>query len=74
MVVPGLSVLLFKGHSIGLNIFSIYIHIEHNILKVQDIDHMAILKFYSKLINDNLPNYFKSFTPQFSAGQQHYNF
>ena len=35
---------------------------------------MAILKFYSKLINDNLPNYFESFTPQFSAGHQHYNF
>ena len=47
---------------------------EHNILKVQDIYHMAILKFYSKLINDNLPNYFESFTPQFSAGHQHYNF
>ena len=47
---------------------------EHNLLKVQDIYHMAILKFYSKLINDNLPNYFESFTPQFSAGHQHYNF
>ena len=35
---------------------------------------MAILKFYSKLINDNLPNYFERFTPQFSAGHQHYNF
>ena len=35
---------------------------------------MAILKFYSKLINDNLPNYFESFTPQFSAEHQHYNF
>ena len=35
---------------------------------------MAILKFYSKLVNDILPNYFESFTPQFSAGQQHYNF
>ena len=35
---------------------------------------MAILKFYSKLINDNLPNYFESFTLQFSAGHQHYNF
>ena len=35
---------------------------------------MAILKFYSKLVNDNLPNYFESFTPQFSAGHQHYNF
>ena len=35
---------------------------------------MAILKFYSKLVNDNLPNYFESFTPQFSAGPQHYNF
>ena len=47
---------------------------EHNLLKVQDIYNMAILKFYSKLINDNLPNYFESFTPQFSAGHQHYNF
>ena len=35
---------------------------------------MAILKFFSKLVNDNLPNYFESFTPQFSAGHQHYNF
>ena len=35
---------------------------------------MAILKFYAKLVNDNLPNYFESFTPQFSAGHQHYNF
>ena len=26
---------------------------------------MAILKFYSKLVNDNLPSYFESFTPQF---------
>ena len=47
---------------------------EHNILKVQDMYHLVIIKFYSKLINDNLPNYFKSFTPQFSAGNQHYNF
>ena len=35
---------------------------------------MAILKFYSKLVNDNLPNYFESFTPQFSAGHQNYKF
>ena len=35
---------------------------------------MAILKFYSKLVNDNLPNYFESFTPQFSAGHPYYNF
>ena len=35
---------------------------------------MTILKFYSKLINDNMPNYFENFTPQFSAGHQHYNF
>ena len=35
---------------------------------------MAILKFYSKLVNDNLPNYFENFMPQFSAGHQHYNF
>ena len=35
---------------------------------------MVILKFYYKLVNDNLPNYFESFTRQFSAGHQHYNF
>ena len=35
---------------------------------------MAILKFYPKLINDNLPNYFESSTPQFSAWHQHYDF
>ena len=32
-----------------------------------------MLKFYSKLVNNNLPHYFSSFTPQFSEGQQHYN-
>ena len=47
---------------------------EHNILKVHDIYHMEILKLYSKLVNDNLQNYFESFTPQFSAGHQLYNF
>ena len=35
---------------------------------------MAFLKFYSKLVNNNLPNYFESFTPQFSAGHQNYTF
>ena len=35
---------------------------------------MTILKFYSKLVNDNLPNYFESFTPQLSSGHQHYDF
>ena len=33
---------------------------QHNILKVHDIHYMAILKFYSKLINDNLPNYYEA--------------
>ena len=32
-----------------------------------------MLKLYSKLVNNNLPHYFSSFTPQFSAGQQNYN-
>ena len=40
---------------------------EHNLLKVYNVYIMAILKFFSKLVNDNLPNYFESFTPQFSA-------
>ena len=35
---------------------------------------MAILKIYFKLIYDNFPNFFESFTPQFSAGHQLYNF
>ena len=46
---------------------------EHNVLKVYDIYYLAVLKCYSKLLNNNLPHYFSSFTPQFSAGQQHYN-
>ena len=29
-----------------------------------------MLKFYSKLVNNNLSHYFSSFTPQFSAGQE----
>ena len=47
---------------------------EHNLVKVHDIYHIAILKFYSKLVSDNLLNYFRSFMPQFSAGYKHYNF
>ena len=47
---------------------------ELNLLNVYDIYHMAILKFYFKLVNDNLTNYLESFTPQFSAEHQHYNF
>ena len=47
---------------------------EHNLLKVQDIYYMAILKFYCKLINNNLPHYFVTFTPNFSAVHHHCNF
>ena len=47
---------------------------EHNLLKVQDIYYIAILKFYVKLVNNHLPDYFNNFTLQFSAGHQHYNF
>ena len=39
--------------------------------KVQDIYYMAIIKFYSKLINNNLSHYFETFTPNFSAGHHH---
>ena len=31
-------------------------------------------QFYSKLINNNLPHYFETFTPNISAGHNHYNF
>ena len=43
-------------------------------VKVQDIYYIAVLKFYFKLVNNHLPHYFNNFTPQFSAGHQHYNF
>ena len=44
-----------------------------NILKTDDIYYLSILKFYSKLINNNLPHYFDSFKPQFANGVLHYN-
>ena len=47
---------------------------EHNLLQVQDIYYIAVLKFYFKLVNNYLPYYFNNFTPQFSAEHQHYNF
>ena len=43
------------------------LHKEYNILKVQDMYQLAILKFYCKLVNNNLPHYFNAFTPKFSA-------
>ena len=46
---------------------------ERNLLKIHDIYYLAVLKFYSKLVNNNLPRYFSSFTPQFPAGQQNFN-
>ena len=46
---------------------------EHNLLKVYDIYYLTVLKFYSKLVNNNLPHYLSSFTPQLSAEQQNYN-
>ena len=36
-----------------------------NVLKAQDIYQLAILKFYFKLINNGLPQYFDTFTPTF---------
>ena len=35
--------------------------------------YLAILKFYSKLINNNLPHYFEDFMPHFSIGAINYN-
>ena len=40
---------------------------------MQDIYYLAILKFYSKLINNNLPHYFDDFMPHFSIGATNYN-
>ena len=34
---------------------------------------LAILKFYCKLVNNNLPQYFNAFTPKFSVGHINYN-
>ena len=44
-----------------------------NLIKVQDIYYLAILKFYSKLMNNNLPHYFDDFMPHFSIGATNYN-
>ena len=44
-----------------------------NVLKVQDIYQLAILKFYFKLINNGLPQHFDTFTPTFSMGATHCN-
>ena len=44
-----------------------------NLIKVQDIYYLAILKFYSKLINNNMPHYFDDFMPHFSIGATNYN-
>ena len=49
------------------------LHKEYNILKVQDMYQLAILKFYCKLVNNNFPQYFNAFTPKFSVGHINYN-
>ena len=43
------------------------------ILFIYDIYYLVVLKFYSKLVINNLPHYFSSFTPQISAGQQNHS-
>ena len=48
------------------------LHEEYNILKVQDFYQLTILKFYCKLVNNNLPQYFNAFTPKFSVGHINY--
>ena len=50
-----------------------HLHKEQNILKVHDLYRLSILKFYFKLVNNNLPHYFNSFTRQFSLGHMHYS-
>ena len=44
-----------------------------NLIKVEDMYYLAILKFYSKLINNNLLHYFEDFMPHFSIGATNYN-
>ena len=40
---------------------------------MQNSYYLAILKFCSKLINNNLPHYFDDFMPHFSIGATNYN-
>ena len=40
---------------------------------MQDINYLAILKFCSKLINNNMPHYFDDFMPHFSIDASNYN-
>ena len=45
---------------------------EEQLLKVNEIYKLAYYKFYFKLINNELPQYFRDFTPTFSHGVNHY--
>ena len=45
----------------------------YNCNNFYDIYYLTVLKFYFKLVNNNLPHYLSSFTPQLSAEQQNYN-
>ena len=44
-----------------------------NLLKINGTYYLSILKFYFKLINNNLPHYFDKFKPQFANGVSHDN-
>ena len=43
------------------------------LLKVKEIYRLRIYKFYYKLTNNHLPNYFQDFTPTFFGGVNHYS-
>ena len=44
-----------------------------NLIKVEDMYYLAILKFYSKLINNIVLHYFDDFMPHFSIGATNLN-
>ena len=44
-----------------------------NLIKVEYMYYLAIIKIYSKPINNNLLHYLADFMPQFSIGATNYN-
>jgi exonuclease III len=49
------------------NAHSTHLFKDLNTLKIQDILNIACLRFYYKLMNDKLPNYFCDFLPDFNS-------
>ena len=53
------------------NAHSSHLFKDLNTLKIHDIINIACLRFYYKLMNDKLPNYFSNFLPDLNSERHH---